>query len=75
MGRFKHSIVGKAFTLAMTVVAASACAMFFAAVAGAATKASPFTAATVSATHAGYKVSWHSDAAKVRVLPLTTPPA
>ena len=67
MGRFKQSIVGKAFTLAMTVVAASACAMLFAAVAGAATTASPFTAATASATHAGYKVSWHSDAAKVSV--------
>ena len=40
MGRFQHSIVGKAFTLAMTVVAASACAMLFAAVAGAATTAS-----------------------------------
>lgn len=67
MSRFKHSIVGKAFTLAMTVVAVSACAMLFAAVAGAATKASPFTAATVSATGTGYKVSWHSDAAKVSV--------
>jgi len=67
MGSFKHSIVGKAFTLAIIVVAASACAMLFAVVAGAATTASPFTAATVSATHAGYKVSWHSDAAKVTV--------
>lgn len=67
MGRFKQSIVGKAFTLAMTVVAASACVALFAAVAGAATTASPFTAATVSATSTGYKVSWHSDAAKVSV--------
>src|SRR5664280_932236 len=48
MGRFQHSIVGKAFTLALIVVAAGACAMLFAAVAGAATKASPFSAATAS---------------------------
>jgi len=41
--------------------------MLFATVASAATTPSPFTAATVTQTSAGYKVSWRSDATKVNV--------